>query len=141
MKTSKTQKLELRDVTKRNVGGYKMKKKKRKTKARKRKTKNNVINIVKDSVSLTEYILRRNERIVKLESEDVEEPKHPCITCRYFINGRCERMGRPITQPMLTKCFKHSLYPQPEERIYLVHESIEAEIIEITPMKGSEQVS
>ena len=38
MKTSKTQKLELRDVTKRNVGDYKVKKKKKKTKARKRKT-------------------------------------------------------------------------------------------------------
>lgn len=136
--TAKKKVDELRNVTKKTHGGKKMRKKK--TIISKKKKQNKVINILKDSVSFKEYVLRRNERVVKQEEEDVETPKYPCVTCRYYVQGRCERLGRPITEPFTTKCFDHSLYPN-KEPVYLAHENIEADIIQILFEDISENVS
>lgn len=137
MKANKKQTEELRNVKTKSHGGKKMRKKK--TIIKKKARKNKVVNILKDSVSFREYLAIRNERLQKQE-EEANIPKHPCITCRYFVEGRCEQIGRPITEPLTTKCFNHSLYPK-QESVYLAYERTEADIIEFLLDKDIEHAS
>lgn len=138
MKANKTNEEKLRNVTKKTQGGKKMRKKK--TIIKKKKKQNKITNIFKDTVPFLDYLLQRNVRFVKQDEEDPEIPKHPCISCRYYVNGRCQIHGRPILEPMSTKCFKHSLYPS-QEQIYLAFERIDANVLKLLTDVVLEDVS